>query len=188
VTTSQLKKVQPSAPTLTSATAVAGGGSMPATQQFYVITALVGSGGGESAVSTERNATPAAGGHIDLVIGASPAGTTGIRIYRGTATGAQNVLVAQIAGAFSGTFTDTFYAGVAGTPPATAAWGNVTKSGANPTKANVPAGTPAGLGQALVEAMAMWTCVGTATTAGTSNQARIGDKVAAGAGFDLQEV
>lgn len=183
MTTSQVRKLQGAAPTGLAASPVAGGGTFAAGAQFWKVTAV--GPWGESAPGNEATATLALNGHADLTW-ANPPGTTAVRIYRGTSTNAENTLVVQLQGAATA-YSDTG-TGAAGAPPAVAGWSNMTKAGTVPLKSNIPAGTPAGLAQQLYQAMCEWCSVGTPITAGTSNQARIGDKVAAGAGFDLQEV
>jgi hypothetical protein len=183
MTTTQTKVNQTAAPTLTSATAVAGGGSMPASAQYYVITAC--GAWGESVVSAEKTATPAAGGHIDLVIASPPAGTTSIRVYRGGSASGENVLVAILGGPWTGTFTDT-YASAGGigslSPPATSSWGAATKSGAVPTKANMPAGQPAAVRQNIYAGLIGWCIYGGTGAGATRNR-----KYLLAAGYDVQE-
>jgi hypothetical protein len=184
MTTTQLKRVQGAAPTALAASPQAGGGTFAAGAQFWKVTAV--GPWGESAPSAEATATLALNGQGSLTW-TCPPGTTAVRIYRGTVTNTENALIAQLQGA-PAAYSDTGTAGNAATPPAVTNWTAVTKTGTQPLKSNVPAGTPPGLFGAIYEAMCDWCAVGTATTAGTSQQAKIGDKVAAGAGYDLQEV
>ena len=185
MTTSQVRKLQGTAPTALAAAAVAGGGAFTAGAQFWKVTAL--GPWGESAPSAEATVSVALNGHADLTW-ACPPGTSAVRVYRGSVTNTENILVTQLQG------NPTAYSDLGGpgtpatSPPAVSNWAAMSKSGTQPTKANIPAGTPAGLAQALYQAMCEWTSVGTATTAGVSQQAKLGDKLAAGAGFDLQEV
>jgi len=185
MTTTQIKKNQAAAPTAPSATAQAGGGTFAGgVQMFYKISCLV-AGVGESIASTEVSATPAASGRVDLTW-TPPAGTTASRIYRGTVTNTENVLVAQVQGNV-GAFSDTNLNAGAATPPATNAFGSATKSGAAPTKANIPAGTPAGLGNQLYCALVEWCAMSTATTAGVNPAAPVAGGEVTGAGWTVQE-
>ena len=136
MTTSQFKRNQPTAPTAVSATAVAGGGTFANVAQFYKIT-TTGAGTAESAGSNEVTATPALNGHIDL-IWTNPAGATAVKIYRGTVTNTENTLVVQLSGNPT-TYTDNNVSAGAATPPAATAFGNITKSGTQPLKSNIPA-------------------------------------------------
>jgi hypothetical protein len=114
-----------------------------------------------------------------------PAGANGVRIYRGTVTNTENVLVAQIPHPISA-FTDTNLNNGAATPPATTSFGNVTKDAAGrATKANLPGGRSYGLDQTLYAGMAGW--LTGVTLAGTTIETR-NNKYAAAAGYTLQEV
>jgi hypothetical protein len=86
-------------PTLTSATASAGG-SLTAGTYYYKITTVTKTG--ESIGSTERNATAANGDKITLV-GGAVAGSVQFKIYRGTASGAEVLLdtVTAVGGAWT---------------------------------------------------------------------------------------
>lgn len=57
----------------------------------------------------------AANGTATLTWAALPAGTTAVKVYRGTVTNTENVLVATLGAVV--TYTDTGIAGVAGVPP-----------------------------------------------------------------------
>lgn len=61
----------------------------------------------------------AAGGTATLTWAALPAGTTAVKVYRGTATNAENALVATLGAVV--TYTDTGTAGTPGSPPAVSA-------------------------------------------------------------------
>jgi hypothetical protein len=180
MTTTQIKKAQAAAPTGCSANPVAGGGTFTAGAKYWKITAC--GAWGESIASAEFTATLALNGHADLAWTGLPAGTTGINVYRGP-TGAEDHLIASLSGAPMGC-TDTGAVGAVVSPPATSAWASVTKTGIVPAKSNVPAGTPAGLAQQLVQGMTEW-LAGGGTGAGPIG--KIAAKTVAGAGFALQE-
>src|SRR5215471_4002212 len=187
MTATNIKRTQPTGPTAPSATAQAGGGSFAGgVQFFYKVTAVIALLG-ESAVSSEVNATPAASGHVDLAW-TNPAGTvTAVRVYRGTVTNSENVLVAQVQGN-PAAYSDLGGAGTAATPPTTAANAAVTKSGAAVTKANVLSTQPGPLGLALYQELVEWCAMSSATTAGTAPCAPQAKAVADGAGWTISEV
>lgn len=108
-TTNQPAPVQTAPSTSTSG----GTGLAATTQYFYVVTAIGPLG--ESLKSNEQNVTTGAGGTNSNTINWNAAtNATGYRIYRGTATGAENVYytVGNVV-----TFLDTGAAGTSGTPP-----------------------------------------------------------------------
>jgi|HubBroStandDraft_6_1064221.scaffolds.fasta_scaffold01031_8 hypothetical protein len=88
------------------------GGTLAAATYFYVITALTAAG--ETTKSNEQSITTSGATSSNTLTWAAVSGATGYRLYRGTATGAENVHYAV--GAVT-TFTDTGAAGTAGTPP-----------------------------------------------------------------------
>lgn len=184
MTTTQHKRLQPAGPTAPTINAVAGGGTFTATAQFYKITALI-AGQPESAPSSEVTTTPAASGHIDLTW-VCPAGTTAIRIYRGTATNTENVLVIQLQGAPT-SFSDTNLNAGAATPPAATSFGATTKGGtpSQPTKAIYAGSRPAGLDELLYAAAVGWQ---TSVNTGSAQTATRNKKLANACGYDLQEV
>lgn len=102
------------APSGLAAAAVGSGGTFAAGAQYWKITGINGSG--ETTGSNEATATLVLNGSANLTWSALPAGTTGVKIYRGTASGAENVLVATLGAVTS--YTDTGTAGTAATPPA----------------------------------------------------------------------
>lgn len=104
------------APTLSSAAVAAGGALAAGTQLFYKITAI--NANGETTVSGEVNATPS-GANLSVLLTwvGSLAGATGYKIYRGTATNAENVLVATVNSASATTFTDTGETATVASPP-----------------------------------------------------------------------
>jgi hypothetical protein len=87
------------APAMTSAVASESGGTLPAGSYYYKVTAI--GPWGESAASTESSAATIAGatGSVTVTYGAV-AGATGYRVYRGAATGAQNVWYSDAASTF----------------------------------------------------------------------------------------
>ena len=101
-------------PSTLAAAANTGGGTFAAATYFWKVTGL--NAAGETVGSAEATVAVTAGGSASLTWAALPAGTTGVKVYRGTATGAENVLVATL-GAVTA-YTDTGGAGVAGSPPA----------------------------------------------------------------------
>ncbi len=103
------------APTLLTTTGSNTGGTLAAATYFYKITAL--NAAGESVGSNEQSAVVSGVGtnSVALTWGAVT-GATSYRVYRGTATGAENVFYAP--GNVTA-FTDTGAANTAGTPPAT---------------------------------------------------------------------
>lgn len=100
----------PGAPTITLGTA-ASGGTFAAGAYFWKVTTLIG--GVESAPSNEITATLSLN-QQQPINWSAVTGATGYRVYRGTASGAENVLVATL-GTVT-TYTDT---GIAGTPATT---------------------------------------------------------------------
>ena len=104
----------PGAPSGLGAAANIGGGTFGAATYFWKVTGLTAAG--ETAGSNEASVAVAASGTATLTWSALPAGTTGVRVYRGTVTNTENVLVATLGAVV--TYTDTGTAGVAGSPPA----------------------------------------------------------------------
>lgn len=109
------------APVLSKGSATAGG-TFAAGTYFWVVTAT--NSKGETVVSNEVTATLTANQEQVLNWTAptvNPAGTaydvTGYKVYRGTAAGAENVLVTTISSGATLTYTDTGTAGTAATPP-----------------------------------------------------------------------
>lgn len=93
----------PAAPTLSSVTPVAGGGTFAANTYFYKVSGVALHG--EGLPSNEISAAVAANGHADLVWTAID-GYIGYNIYRGTATNTET-LVAFVSGRGTVTYTDT---------------------------------------------------------------------------------
>lgn len=102
------------APTGLAAAAVVGGGTFAAGTYFWKVTGTDAQG--ETTGSNEASATIALNGSANLTWNALPAGTTGVKLYRGTAAGAEDHMIATL-GAVTST-TDTGTAGSAATPPA----------------------------------------------------------------------
>lgn len=103
-----------SAPTIGTATATTGTGSLAAGTYYYVVTATTASG--ETVKSSEVSATLSATGEI-AVTWTAVTGATGYKVYRGTATGAENVYYA-VSGGSSASYTDTGATSTSGSPPA----------------------------------------------------------------------
>lgn len=102
-------------PTGLTATPVVGGGTFPAGNYFWEVTALTALG--ETTVSNEATAAIALNGSCNLAWSAPHNTVTGYKIYRGTVAGAENVLVASVGSGVTA-FTDTNVGG-AGAPPGT---------------------------------------------------------------------
>ena len=112
--------VAPAALTGLAVTGSATGGSFATGNYFWKITAV--SAAGESAGSAEVTASITSVtsiGSAALTWSALPAGTTAVKVYRGTVTNTENVLVATL-GAVTA-YTDTGIAGTSGSPPAAGA-------------------------------------------------------------------
>lgn len=107
--------VQASPPSGLSATPVGAGGTFAAGNYFWEVTATTSLG--ETTVSNEATAAIVLNGSAVLAWNPPNQKVTGYKLYRGTATGAENVLVATLT-ASQLTFTDTNVGG-AGAPPGT---------------------------------------------------------------------
>ncbi|GGH93745.1 phage tail tube protein [Arthrobacter liuii] len=105
------------APTLTLGATATTGGTLPAGATYWKITATAT--GGEGVGSNEVTATLTGSTSSQPLSWTAVTGASGYNIYRGTAAGAENILVASV-GTVT-TYTDTGAAGTAGTPPTTAA-------------------------------------------------------------------
>lgn len=96
-----------------AATPVAGGGTFAANTYYWVVTAETALG--ETTASNEASAAIVLNGSADLAW-SLPGGTiTAVKVYRGTAAGAENALIATLGAVTS--YTDTGTAGAAATPP-----------------------------------------------------------------------
>lgn len=102
------------APTGLAAAAVGSGGTFAAATYFWKITGT--NAQGESTGSAEASATIVLNGSCNLTWSALPATTTGVKVYRGTVTQTENVLVATLGAVVA--YTDTGIAGTSGAPPA----------------------------------------------------------------------
>jgi hypothetical protein len=98
------------APVVTKGSA-AGGGTFAAGTYYWVVTAK--NAKGETIASNEISATLTAN-QEQAMTWAAISGATSYNVYRGTVSGGENVLVANVAGT---SYTDTGIAGSAGTPP-----------------------------------------------------------------------
>lgn len=96
-----------------AAAAQAAGGTFAAGNYYWVVTAV--DAYGETTASNETTANLVLDGSAILTWNALPAGTTGVKVYRGTVPATENILVATLGPVV--TYTDTGIAGVAGTPP-----------------------------------------------------------------------
>lgn len=105
---------QLAAPSGLAASANVGGGTFAAATYFWKITGT--DAAGETTGSNEATVAVALNGTASLTWSALPAQTTGVKVYRGTVTNTENVLVATLGAVTS--YTDTGTAGVAGSPPA----------------------------------------------------------------------
>ena len=102
------------APGTLAASPNVGGGTFGAATYFWKITGV--NGRGETTASNEATTAVAANGTASLTWAALPSGTTGVRVYRGTATNAENVLVAVLGAVVA--YTDTGTSLAAAAPPA----------------------------------------------------------------------
>ncbi len=91
------------APSFTSATIGSGGTLVPATY-YYKITSI--NAYGESTASSEHSCTAASANLEAVLVWVAAAGATGYKVYRGTATGAENVLVAVVTPGSATGYTD----------------------------------------------------------------------------------
>ena len=106
---------QSGVPTSLAVAPVVGGGTFAAGNYFWEVTARTALG--ETTVSNEATTAVALNGSATLTWNAPNNAVTGYKIYRGTVSGAENVLVTTV-GANVTTFTDTNVGG-AGAPPGT---------------------------------------------------------------------
>lgn len=99
-------------PTYTSATGSGTGGTMPADEYFYAVTAI--GPWGETGPSAERSVTTTGATSSVAHVIAAYTGATSYRIYVGTETGVYTSYFADA----DGSYTQTTAAGTAGSPPA----------------------------------------------------------------------
>jgi hypothetical protein len=137
----------PSIPSGVSAISSNSGGSLPAATYYYRIVGADGAGG-LSLPSTEVSAGVTGTTGTVTISWPSVAGADGgYRVYRGTASGGENVYYAIAAG--TTTFTDTGGAAISGTPPTSDTGSSVLLNGSSNGGAsyidtgNVGIGTPA---------------------------------------------
>lgn len=103
------------------AAALAAGGTLTVNQAYYY--KVTTTNGGESTPSSEVTATPTAGNQTVNVSWTGVTGAAGYKVYRGTAAGGENLLVATITAPDASTapatsFADNGVAGSSATPPA----------------------------------------------------------------------
>lgn len=129
------------APVLTLGTTNATGGTFAADDYFWKLTAVTGYG--ETVGSNEVTATLVLNGSQEFSW-AAVAGAERYKLYRGTATGAQDVLVATL-GSSTLTYTDTGTAGTAATVPTSSTAGNIPPAAKTFDQQTILTGTPFGL-------------------------------------------
>src|SRR5260221_13168348 len=91
----------------------AGGGAFAANTYYWVVTGTDALG--ETTASNEATAVVVLNGSVILTWNALPPGTTGVKVYRGTAPGVENALIATLGPEV--TFTAVGAAGGAGRSP-----------------------------------------------------------------------
>ena len=96
-------------------TPVVGGGTFAANTYFWVVTATTALG--ETIASNEVSTAIALNGSANLTWNLPAGKVSNIKVYRGTAAGAENALIATLGPVTA--FTDTGTAGSAATPPVT---------------------------------------------------------------------
>lgn len=109
----QYATTQIPAPNTLAVTPVVGGGTFAANTYYWVVTATTALG--ETTVSNEASAAIALNGSANLTWVLPLGVVSHIKVYRGTAPGAENALIATL-GAVTA-YTDTGSAGSAATPP-----------------------------------------------------------------------
>lgn len=103
------------APVLSAPTTATTGGTLAAGTYYYKATYT--NTAGETVGSNEvSQVTTGATSTVSFTIGAAPSGATGTRVYRGTAAGAENVLIATLSTTPT-SYTDTGAAGTNATVP-----------------------------------------------------------------------
>ncbi len=129
------------APVLTAGTTFASGGTFGAGTYFWKVTAVTGYG--ETTGSNEITATLVSTGR-KAMSWAAVAGAELYKVYRGTVSNTQNVLVATLDSATI-TYTDTGIAGTAATVPSSSTAGNIPPAAKTFDKQTLLTGTPFGL-------------------------------------------
>jgi hypothetical protein len=111
------ERLTPGAPTSLGKTASSSGGAISAGTYYWVVTATLPNG--ETVASNEVSATLTGSTSSVLLSWTAPsgAGATGYNVYRGTATGAEDLLCAVIVSGTQTTFRDVGAATVSGSPP-----------------------------------------------------------------------
>ena len=104
-----------SAPLGLTATAQAGGGSFAAGTYYWKVTFVTPAG--ETTGSVEASAAIALNGSCNLAWSPPPPSVTNVKVYRGTSSGGENVVVATLGPVAA--YTDTGAAGSAATVPTT---------------------------------------------------------------------
>lgn len=112
-------RVTPAAPAGLAAVGSTTGGTLAAATYYYKVTACVPNG--ETVGSNEVSVTTTGSTSKVTLTWSLPSGggATGYRVYRGTAAGAENVLVGVIVSGTTLSFVDTGAPTLAGTPPTT---------------------------------------------------------------------
>ena len=126
------------ATTLTLGSTSTTGGTLPAGATYWKVTATAA--GGEGIGSNEVTATLTGSTSTQALSWSAVTGATGWKVYRGTAPGAENVLVTTITSGATLTYTDTGASTGPGTPPAVA--GNVHAVSLNNASDATHAGQP----------------------------------------------
>jgi hypothetical protein len=129
------------APVAATIATAATGGTLAAGAKFYVVTAT--NALGETIKSNEKTITTTGTTSTVTLTWGAVAGATGYKIYRGTATGVENVYYSV--GAVT-TFTDTGAASTAGTPPGANTTGLTSPVQSAPTVASPGITTAASVG------------------------------------------
>lgn len=91
------------------------GGTLTAGTYYYVVTAI--NAAGETVRSAEAQATVTGSTSLVVLGWNGVTGATGYKVYRGTATGGENKLIATINSATTESYIDTGAAGTSATPP-----------------------------------------------------------------------
>jgi hypothetical protein len=103
-----------SAPTLSSPTGSTTGGTLAANTYYYVVTAVTP--GGETVASGEQSVTTTGSTSSVSLSWSSVTGASGYKVYRGTASNAENVYY-TVSGGATTTYDDTGATPTSGSPP-----------------------------------------------------------------------
>jgi hypothetical protein len=112
-------RVTPGAPTGLAVTPSTTGGTFPAGEVFWFVTATMPNGETEPAAAVSTTFTGTTSKAVLHWISPSGGGATGFNVYRGSAADAINELVAVITSGTMTSFTDTGAAGISKTPTTT---------------------------------------------------------------------